>query len=151
MSRAQHIQNHYRPRIDQQRANYDVVDWASAEAQQIRFAVLADNVELDDHTLLDVGCGLGDLYAYLTDRGISAEYCGVDLLSEMIEAASTRNPGARFVCGDIFDPQSVVLAPDEHFDVVFCSGALNLKLATTLNSCPKHWIACWNYQQNIWL
>ena len=128
MPKSQQIRQHYQPRHNQQRANYDVLDWASAEAQQIRFAVLADNVELNGKTLLDVGCGLGDLYAYLKSRGISVDYCGVDLLAEMTGAAAGKNPDAKFISGDIFAPDSKTLAPNERFDVVFCSGMLNLDL-----------------------
>ena len=139
MTKVKLIRHHYQPRIGDQRENYDVVDWASAEAQQIRFAVLADNVPLDARTLLDVGCGLGDLWTYLKGRGISADYCGVDLLSDMTLAATRRNPDGRFVCGDIFDRDgdSQVLGPDEHFDVVFCSGMLNLELGNNTEFLPK--------------
>ena len=139
MSRSQRIRHHYQPRIDDLRANYDVVDWASAEAQQIRFAVLADNVPLDGRTLLDVGCGLGDLLTYLKGREISADYCGVDLLGEMIESAQSRNPDGRFVCGDIFHAErnGEALGANELFDVVFCSGMLNLDLGNNHDFLPN--------------
>jgi len=118
MTKSQQIRHHYRPRIDGGRENYDVVDWASAEAQQIRFAVLADNVPLDGQSLLDVGCGLGDLWMYLKGRGISVNYCGVDLLDEMTDAATRRNPDGRFVCGDIFDIDrgGLLAGADERFN-----------------------------------
>jgi SAM-dependent methyltransferase len=142
MAKSQQIRNHYQPRINAGLENYDVVDWASAEAQELRFAVLVDNVPLDGRTLLDVGCGLGDLWAYLKGCGISADYCGVDLLEEMAAAAGSRNPDARFVCGDIFnininmDRDAAVFAPDERFDVVFCSGMLNLELGNNTEFLP---------------
>ena len=137
MTKSQRIRHHYQPRIDDGRENYDVVDWASAAAQQIRFAVLADNVPLAGRTLLDVGCGLGDLWAYLEGRGISVDYCGVDLLAEMTASAAGRNAGARFVCGDIFDRGRCVVGPPERFDVVFCSGMLNLDLGNNAEFLPE--------------
>ena len=138
MAKSQQIRNHYQPRINAGLENYDVVDWASAAAQEHRFAVLVDNVPLDGRTLLDVGCGLGDLWAYLKGCVISADYCGVDLLEEMAAAAGSRNPDARFVCGDIFDldGSASVFAPDERFDVVFCSGMLNLELGNNTEFLP---------------
>ena len=137
MTKSQRIRDHYQPRIDGDRENYDVVDWASAEAQQARFAVLVNNVPLDGRALLDVGCGLGDLWTYLNARGISADYCGVDLLAEMTASAAARNPDARFVCGDIFDPDGCPIVPPEHFDVVFCSGMLNLDLGNNAEFLPE--------------
>jgi len=136
MTRTQRIRRHYQPRIEPGRANYDVVDWASAEAQQTRFAVLADNVPLEGATLLDVGCGLGDLWTYLRQRSINVGYSGVDLLPEMVTSAEKQNPGIRFVCGDIFDPSDGVLDPDERFDVIFCSGMLNLDLGNNHEFLP---------------
>ena len=137
MTKSQRIRHHYLPRIDGGRENYDVVDWTSAEAQQIRFAVLADNVPLDGRTLLDVGCGLGDLWVYLKARGISADYCGVDLLAEMTASAGEQNAGARFICGDIFDPGGSAIGSGGRFDVVFCSGMLNLELGNNQEFLPK--------------
>lgn len=133
---SQRIRHHYLPRIDGVRENYDVVDWSSAEAQQARFAVLADNVPLEGRSLLDVGCGLGDLWAYLKERGISVDYRGVDLLAEMVAAATRLNPDGKFICGDIFDPDDRAVSPAERFDVVFCSGMLNLDLGNNHEFLP---------------
>ncbi|TDD16782.1 class I SAM-dependent methyltransferase [Kribbella turkmenica] len=44
--------------------------------------------------VLDVGCGPGDLTAYLAGRGLDVS--GVDLSPRMIEHATRRHPGHRF-------------------------------------------------------
>jgi SAM-dependent methyltransferase len=44
--------------------------------------------------VLDVGCGPGDVTAYLAERGLDAS--GVDLSPRMIEHARRRYPGLRF-------------------------------------------------------
>ncbi|WP_433160600.1 class I SAM-dependent DNA methyltransferase [Kribbella sp. CA-247076] len=44
--------------------------------------------------VLDVGCGPGDLTAYLAERGLDVS--GVDLSPRMIEHARRRHPGHRF-------------------------------------------------------
>ena len=123
--KVQAIRDHYERRISPGRENHDVLDWSSAESQLERFRVLADNVDLEGKSLLDVGCGLGDLWAYLRRRGLSLDYTGVDLIEKMVEAAGRLHPGARFIRADVFaeDP----FAP-ESFDVVFCSGIFNLNL-----------------------
>lgn len=128
MSRIRRIRDHYRPRIGTERPHFDILDWADAQSQQIRFKVLVDNVKLDSCTLLDVGCGLGDLLTYLTQRKLSVTYTGVDIVNEMVQRAQQLHPDARFVCTDIFDKTQCTLDAGEQFDVVFCSGMLNLDL-----------------------
>lgn len=119
------IVGHYEPRITPGRENYDVLDWASGQSQQERFRVLADSVDLAGNSLLDVGCGLGDLWGYLKRRDIPVHYTGVDLVEKMIEAARAQHPDGQFLCADIFGTD--VFGP-ESFDVIFCSGIFNLNL-----------------------
>jgi len=52
-------------------------------------------------SVLDVGCGRGDLYAYLLARGYRGRYIGLDILPGMIEEARRRFPEAEFILGDI--------------------------------------------------
>lgn len=119
------IRAHYEHRISPERESFDVLDWASAASQQARFEVLLRNVRLAGRSILDVGCGLGDLAAFLAERNAGADYTGVDVLAKMVDAARLRVPAARFVQADIFAGQDV--APGR-FDVVFGSGIFNLDL-----------------------
>lgn len=129
MSRRKRIRQHYEPRISPRRANYDILNWASAASQRARFEVLATHVDLADRSLLDIGCGLGDLYEFLQRREIPVRYTGVDLVEPMVAEARRRHPSVRFLCADVFaeslDGQQL---PAGAFDVTFCSGALNLDL-----------------------
>ena len=120
------IRAHYDHRISPDRPNYDVLDWASEASQLARFKVLDENVDLAGRSLLDVGCGLGDLLAYLESRNLSAAYTGADLLEKMVQAARQRHPQGRFVCADVFGRDNPFA--DSSFDVVFCSGIFNLNL-----------------------
>ena len=133
MSKERRIRAHYEHRITADRQNYDVLDWASAESQATRFVVLAENVDLAGKSLLDVGCGLGDLLAFCTRLGIEVDYTGVDLLAKMVRAAQGRHPDGRFVQGDIFESDPF---DGRQFDVVFCSGALNLNLGNNREFLP---------------
>jgi SAM-dependent methyltransferase len=119
------IHDHYIPRIENIETNYAILDWESAEAQELRFNAMIHNVDLEGSSLLDVGCGLGDLHACLVRRGIHTDYMGIDLLPEMIDAAQKRHPDVPFRELDLFrNPDSL----DRTFDVVFCSGIFNLNL-----------------------
>ncbi|HUT60383.1 MAG TPA: class I SAM-dependent methyltransferase [Phycisphaerae bacterium] len=128
-SKAEAIRGHYEPRISPRREHFDVLDWASAFSQERRFDVLVRHVELAGRSLLDVGCGLGDLLGYLLRRGIDTEYTGVDISKKMLQAARRNHPDGRFVCADVFadEPRGGPLG-ETGFDVVFCSGVFNLNL-----------------------
>ena len=65
MKHRERIRRHYEPRLDRETEPYRILDWASPQSQEARFQVLADEVPLAGKTLLDVGCGLGDLYGFL--------------------------------------------------------------------------------------
>jgi SAM-dependent methyltransferase len=135
------IRRHYRRRLERHRRNWAVCHWASADTQQVRFRVLAANVELEGKRLLDVGCGLGDLWAFLGREKSGVDYVGVDLVEEMVVEGRRRHPNARLVCADIFadgrrDGPGGPFAP-ESFDVVFCSGALNLELGNNDTFLPR--------------
>ncbi len=125
MSRKKAIHSHYEPRIDRYREHHEILDWADRASQHARFEVLAANADLSGRSLLDIGCGLGDLWQFLKDRQVAAHYTGVDLVDKMISAARRRHPDAVFVTGDIFSDD--LFAPAQ-FDVVFASGIFNLDL-----------------------
>jgi SAM-dependent methyltransferase len=131
--RVHRIGRHYNHRIAPDRENFDVLDWASPLSQRARFEVLMRALPLRGLRLLDVGCGLGDLLAFLERNKLAADYTGVDILPKMVAAAQAQHPGGRFVAGDIFSASP--FGPAE-FDVVFCSGAFNLNLGNNLQFLP---------------
>jgi len=139
MNRKDEILRHYEPRINAGLENYEVLDWASQDSQEARFSVLVKSVDLSGLSLLDIGCGLGDLLDFLTSRSISINYTGVDISEKMLAAAQKRHPDTRFVCGDLFSdtPQATAQFPDDSYDIVFCSGALNLNLGNNALFLPK--------------
>jgi SAM-dependent methyltransferase len=71
--------------------------------QHVRFAAALNSVGLEFDSILDVGCGFGDLFGYLTERGWHGNYVGVDLCPELLEEGRKRfGPmGARFECADL--------------------------------------------------
>ena len=104
------------------------VGWPDAWSQSLRFEALLDlaGVLAEGSSLLDVGCGLGDLVTHLERRGPPTfAYTGIDLLPEMVEAACAGHATSRFLVSDLLDGA----LPDGEFDVVICSGALNVAIA----------------------
>jgi SAM-dependent methyltransferase len=94
----------------------------SRESQEVRFRVLAEIGNLTGAAVLDVGCGFGDLHAFLEQRGVAVRYTGVDLQPAFIEEARRRRPGDAFFCADIesFEPETPP-------DYVLISGTFNVK------------------------
>jgi len=142
------IQRHYERRITPGRENFDVLDWCSAQSQRARFEVLVREVDLAGKSLLDVGCGLGDLLTFLERRRIGVDYTGVDLLERMVDLARRQHPGGRFFCADLFakppageeaagQPAAMKQLLDARFDVVFSSGTFNLNLGNARQFLPR--------------
>ena len=96
--------------------------WGSREHQLTRFAQLRRLVDLESCHVLDIGCGFGDLYAYLKCQGIPVSYTGVDLYNKFIEAGRQQHPDGDFLCVD-FATDDIV--PDT--DVVVMLGVLNFR------------------------
>ncbi|MGD1875915.1 MAG: methyltransferase domain-containing protein [Kiloniellaceae bacterium] len=104
--------------------DYRALNWGSREGQENRFRVLCE-IGLDaGDSLLDVGCGLGDLHDYLNRRGIAAAYSGIDITPDMVAAAAQRFPAATFHCASLLGGFE---APADGFDYVFASGIFYLR------------------------
>lgn len=130
----EHVQRHYEPLIEAGRPGHEVADWADAAAQQLRFKTLADHVDLAGRSLLDVGCGTGDLWAFLLDRKIGVTYLGIDLIEKMVAEARRRHPQAAFECASIFEAGAL---EGRQFDVVFASGVFNLDTSDNRQRLPE--------------
>ena len=77
---------------------------AYADERGRPFVELLARVDADDpRTVVDLGCGPGNLTALLAARWPSAEVRGVDSSTEMIAAARRVQPGIGFEVGDLRD------------------------------------------------
>jgi SAM-dependent methyltransferase len=116
---------HYEARLREHGPGARGMDWKDERSQRLRFAMLVDGLELAGRSLHDVGCGSGELCAYLEERGLAVDYRGSDLSAEMIQAARARHPRATFERADLLADE---LAPA---DVLVTSGLFHVKLAAT--------------------
>ena len=125
--------------------NYKLLGWESRTAQYKRFAVLADSVFLHKSSILDVGCGLADLFHFITQGfGYNINYIGIDLSPKMIELAKEQLKNIplpknntsviNLLCQDIFSAN-----PYEpgSFDFVYSSGIFNLNLGNNMEFLSK--------------
>ncbi len=98
---------------------YKGLGFGRRSSQEKRFAAAAALGSFDGARLLDVGCGFGDLLAWLNARGVRPRYTGLDICPPMIERCRRRFPGAeaRFLVGDVLEHE-----PTEPYDYVVASG-----------------------------
>lgn len=99
----------------------------SRSSQVKRFEALLKLGDLDGRRVLDVGCGFGDLLAFLHERGIEPVYTGIDVCEPMVRRCVERfGEGARFVTADVLDHE-----PTETYDYVIASGLFGLDAEDT--------------------
>ena len=98
---------------------YRALGFGRRSSQEKRFGALAAAGSFDGARVLDVGCGFGDLLAWLRARGVQPRYTGLDLTASMIERCRRRfaDGEARFVVGDALTWQA-----DSEYDYVIASG-----------------------------
>ncbi len=95
------------------------------EGQRKRYeAFLSILGDIQDKSVLDLGCGRGDFYGFLKSKGIRVTYTGIDLNENFIEEARRAHPEASFMVRDIEEE-----ALEGEFDIALAIGVFNLKVA----------------------
>ncbi|MEO8535250.1 MAG: class I SAM-dependent methyltransferase [Flavobacterium sp.] len=104
--------------------NAQSMAWFSEEDQLKRFDILAQTGDLNQTSILDIGCGNGDLCQYLSKIFSDFSYHGIDIMPAFLDNAIEKNKdfrNARFYLGD-FMQGTLPIA-----DYVLASGSLNYK------------------------
>jgi SAM-dependent methyltransferase len=100
--------------------------WRDHESQTVRFEALARMADMSDCSILDAGCGYGDLLPYLSTRYSQLHYKGIEQIPEFLEEANKRYgdvPGVVFILGNF----AMMNLPQA--DYVLASGSLNYRSA----------------------
>lgn len=99
------------------------VRW-TVKGQQARYeAFLALCGDLAGKSLLDFGCGKGDFYRFLRERGVACAYTGIDIHPDLVALAQRKHPEARFFARDLEEEPL-----GGEFDVVIACGVFNLRV-----------------------
>jgi len=80
------------------------LNWSSYESQKVRFEVITSLLkdELSRCSIVDAGCGFGDLYFYWQENGLHVKsYVGIDSVKNSIQICTERLPKISFTCKDI--------------------------------------------------
>lgn len=97
--------NLYQSLLTEHGNSFRSLDWGSRESQIKRFEILADIGVSAGDSLLDVGCGLADLYEWLQKNKPGVNYSGIDITPEMVTRAKARFPDVDLSNATIFDPK----------------------------------------------
>ncbi len=96
--------------------------YSSYAAAFRRYKTLLEGIDFHGMSILDVGCGFGDILPYIFIKTEDFDYLGVDSFDSFVEEARNRYPGENLnfqVC-DYFSESL-----EEAFDVILCCGALS--------------------------
>lgn len=103
----------------------EIIGWSTKETQETRFNILNQLASLNYSSVLDVGCGVGDLYGFFKQKLLEVSYTGIDLHPKMVDFARIKYPKGNF-------KQQELQHCDGYFDYVLVSGAFNLKASDNL-------------------
>ncbi|MEZ0227254.1 MAG: cyclopropane-fatty-acyl-phospholipid synthase family protein [Planctomycetota bacterium] len=124
-SYAEHVRSFYEDAVALHGFTFKGLGYNNEESQRRRFEALVQVGDLRGARILDVGCGLGDLAAFLRACGVAVDYTGIDICEHLIQRATERfaGPGSdsvRFATADVLAFDS------EPFDYVLSSGIFGL-------------------------
>jgi len=90
--------------------------------RDIRFRILRELGVSPGCSVLDIGCGFGDFYRYLSDNACNVQYVGYDINPKLIGIAKVKYPNAEFSVKDI----QIESFPS--FDFIVSTSTFNLTL-----------------------
>src|SRR3989304_8464331 len=117
---SEQIRNLYKARFKKYGVDPKSLFWQRRGAAHQRFRQIWAEIDFNGKSVLDIGCGFGEMGKFLIKRYKGVNYTGFDIVPEFIEEAKRELPKLRFEVRDFFnDPIK------EKFDVVIASGVLN--------------------------
>ncbi len=111
--------------------SHKTLGWGSREQQAYRFDRVLECADFSGKTVLDVGCGFGDLLGHFRAKDMAlGGYVGTDINPDLIGEARIRSPETRFECLSLMDLEPADFA----CDIVVMLGLLNFKQALLPNA-----------------
>lgn len=127
------LKNHFDERVRLYGAGLQSVDWKSREAQSNRFRQLLKLVDFSvPFSIIDYGCGDGELIRFLNTAGADFQYFGFDVAPQMIETARKEFAGSK---NCLF---STRLEDFPAADYAVASGIFNLKFGANDEEWQKY-------------
>lgn len=115
------INGYYNKLIEQNGYDPRSCDYGHPASQQIKFKTLADTIDFNNKSVLDVGCGFADFSTYLDSRFTNVQYTGVDISDGMVKVAKEKHPNKNIQKLNILETN-----PNGQFDIVTANGIFYL-------------------------
>jgi 2-polyprenyl-3-methyl-5-hydroxy-6-metoxy-1,4-benzoquinol methylase len=96
---------------------------SSNQTNNVRFRILTEDILLSKNiSILDFGCGIGNLYKFLNKKNFKGTYTGIDISKLQIAFAkkNIKSKRALFYHQDIFEKKLT-----KKYDYIFISGVFN--------------------------
>jgi SAM-dependent methyltransferase len=101
----------------------EALAWSrKGQIERYRSLLDIDNC-IEGKRVLDFGCGTGDFFGFLRERGIHVKYTGFDINKDLISLAKMKYPECTFRTLDI-DNEDI----DKDYEYIFLCGVFNLKV-----------------------
>lgn len=110
----------YNARLDTHGYDPRTLGWDKGR-HHLRFEVLCSHWDLAGLRVLDFGCGFGDLFGYLREQGVDAEYHGIDINPRLVDEGRSRFPDAHLEVRDVLKQ-----GLEQPYDVILSSGVHNI-------------------------
>lgn len=108
-------------------ANARSLRWKSEKAAKLRYEQFMKDLDFEGKSILDVGCGFGDIIPFIQAKTETFTYTGYDLVPEFISIAKEKYQKYNFIVGDYFSH------PSKHFfDIIMSCGTLNSNMSNAL-------------------
>ncbi len=118
----EYVQSFYDNTLKQHGDRPEALRWSSV-GQMHHYEGLVALEDKIEGKVLDYGCGKGDFYQFLLDKGCNIQYTGTDINPGLIAKAREKYPAGRFI---LLDAEEDELTED--FDYIFLCGVFNLRV-----------------------
>ena len=119
------MMHYHRYRINEfAQGTAEALGWRGTQSQLVRYKVFAKVGDLNGASILDVGCGYGDLKAFLDQNFSGFDYIGIDQMPEFISEARLRHSHCSRTT---FYQADFSMAELPQVGYVFASGALGYR------------------------
>ncbi len=106
--------------------------WDDPQTQYMRFHELTRHIDLSNNkqSLLDIGCGNGELYKFLNFNGYRGKYTGYDINEKLLVLAKSRFADIDVQYQDILNSD---FNASPSFDYVLMSGVFNANIGQSMD------------------
>lgn len=120
----------YENRLREYGYSEEALGWGKKGRQQLRFSILASHWEMDGKSILDLGAGFGDFYAF-AKKFRPQKYCGIDITPGLVDVGIKKyggNQNFELICGSVTDETNI-----RECDIAIISGLFNFRLNSGKN------------------